>query len=191
METGTPYVLYKDAGNEKSNQKNYGTIKSSNLCCEIIEYSDHKEYACCTLASIALPTYVEEFDNSTINSIEVYTKSDCKFCNYSKSFLQTRGLSYTEHNLDDEIVRGDFFKELNKKSGGIECDGDNCRIVLKNKRFTSVPQIFINGEHVGGFAELYTYFKPTFNFKKLYDVTKVITRNLNKVIDLNFYPVLR
>jgi ribonucleotide reductase alpha subunit len=189
METGTPYVLYKDAGNEKSNQKNYGTIKSSNLCCEIIEYSDHKEYACCTLASIALPTYVEEFDNSTINSIEVYTKSDCKFCNYSKSFLQTRGLSYTEHNLDDEIVRGDFFKELNKKSGGIECDGDNCRIVLKNKRFTSVPQIFINGEHVGGFAELYTYFKPTFNFKKLYDVTKVITRNLNKVIDLNFYPV--
>jgi ribonucleoside-diphosphate reductase alpha chain len=326
METGTPYICYKDAGNEKSNQKNYGTIKSSNLCVapetliltdkghieiqklkdervnvwngtewsevvvkqtgenqelitiyfsngnnlactnyhkfyiiddngntkciearelkegmniipykyenneyinnititnikntgrkdntfcfnepkrhmgifngiitgnctEIYEYSDHKEYACCTLASIALPTYVEEFDYSTIKSIDVYTKSDCKFCNYSKSFLQTRGLTYKEHNLDDEIVRGDFFKELNKKSGGIECDGDNCRIVLKNKRFTSVPQIFINGEHIGGFAELYNYFKPTFNFKKLYDVTKVITRNLNKVIDLNFYPV--
>jgi len=158
-------------------------------CTEIYEYSDHKEYACCTLASIALPTYVEEFDYSTINSIDVYTKSDCKFCNYSKGFLKTRGLTYTEHNLDDEIVRGDFFKELNKKSGGIECDGDNCRIVLKNKRFTSVPQIFINGEHIGGFAELYSYFKPTFNYKKLYDVTKVITRNLNKVIDLNFYPV--
>jgi ribonucleotide reductase alpha subunit len=189
METGTPYICYKDAGNEKSNQKNYGTIKSSNLCTEIYEYSDHKEYACCTLASIALPTYVEEFDYSTINSIDVYTKSDCKFCNYSKGFLKTRGLTYTEHNLDDEIVRGDFFKELNKKSGGIECDGDNCRIVLKNKRFTSVPQIFINGEHIGGFAELYAYFKPTFNYKKLYDVTKVITRNLNKVIDLNFYPV--
>jgi ribonucleotide reductase alpha subunit len=326
METGTPYICYKDAGNEKSNQKNYGTIKSSNLCVapetfiltdkghieiqklkdervnvwngtewsevvvkqtgenqelitiyfsngnnlactnyhkfyiiddngntkciearelkegmniipykyenndyinnititnikntgrkdntfcfnepkrhmgifngiitgnctEIYEYSDHKEYACCTLASIALPTYVEEFDYSTINSIEVYTKSDCKFCNYSKSFLKSRGLSHIEHNLDDDIVRGDFFKELNKKSGGIECDGDNCRIVLKNKRFTSVPQIFINGEHIGGFTELYSYFKPTFNFKKLYDVTKVITRNLNKVIDLNFYPV--
>jgi ribonucleoside-diphosphate reductase alpha chain len=189
METGTPYVLYKDAGNEKSNQKHYGTIKSSNLCCEIYEYSDHKEYACCTLASIALPTYVEEFDYSTINSIEVYSKSDCKFCNYSKSFLKSKGLNYIEHNLDDDIVRGDFFKELNKKSGGIECDGDACRIVLKNKRFTSVPQIFINGQHIGGFSELYSYFKPTFNFNKLYEVTKVITRNLNKVIDLNFYPV--
>jgi len=326
METGTPYICYKDAGNEKSNQKNYGTIKSSNLCVapetliltdkghieiqklkdervnvwngtewsevvvkqtgenqelitiyfsngnnlactnyhkfyiiddngntkciearelkegmsiipyryentdyvnnititnikntgrkdntycfnepkrhmgifngiitgnctEIFEYSDHKEYACCTLASIALPTYVEEFDYTTIKSVEIYSKSDCKFCNYSKNFLQSRGLTYIEHNLDDDIVRGEFFKELNKKSGGIECDGDNCRIVLKNKRFTSVPQIFINGEHIGGFAELYSYFKPTFNYKKLYEVTKVITRNLNKVIDLNFYPV--
>jgi ribonucleoside-diphosphate reductase alpha chain len=98
-------------------------------------------------------------------------------------------LSYTEHNLDDDIERSEFFKDLNKKSGAIECEGDSCKIVLKNKRFTSVPQIFINGEHIGGFNELYNYFKPTFNFRKLYDVTRVITRNLNKVIDLNFYPV--
>jgi ribonucleoside-diphosphate reductase alpha subunit len=59
METGTPYILYKDACNEKSNQQNLGIIKSSNLCTEIVEYSDHKEYACCTLASIGLPTFVE------------------------------------------------------------------------------------------------------------------------------------
>ena len=49
IETGTPYILYKDAANRKSNQQHYGTIKSSNLCTEIIEYSDDKEYACCTL----------------------------------------------------------------------------------------------------------------------------------------------
>jgi len=60
METGTPYLLYKDAANLKSNQKNLGTIKSSNLCCEIIEYSDDKETAVCNLASIALPTFVDQ-----------------------------------------------------------------------------------------------------------------------------------
>ena len=59
METGTPYMLYKDACNKKSNQKNIGTIKSSNLCCEIIEYSDEKESAVCNLASISLSSMVE------------------------------------------------------------------------------------------------------------------------------------
>ena len=58
METGTPYLLYKDACNRKSNQKNLGTIKSSNLCTEIIEYSDEKETAVCNLASIGLPTFI-------------------------------------------------------------------------------------------------------------------------------------
>jgi len=60
METGTPYILYKDACNEKSNQKNVGTIKSSNLCTEIIEYSDKDETAVCNLASIALPTFMND-----------------------------------------------------------------------------------------------------------------------------------
>ena len=59
IETGTPYILYKDACNQKSNQKNIGTIKSSNLCTEIIEYSDDKEQAVCNLASIALNKFVE------------------------------------------------------------------------------------------------------------------------------------
>lgn len=58
IETGTPYVLYKDAANNKSNQKNVGTIKSSNLCTEIIEYSDAKEQAVCNLASIAVNKFV-------------------------------------------------------------------------------------------------------------------------------------
>lgn len=58
IETGTPYMLYKDAANYKSNQKNLGTIKSSNLCSEIIEYSSPTEQAVCNLASIALPKYI-------------------------------------------------------------------------------------------------------------------------------------
>jgi ribonucleoside-diphosphate reductase alpha chain len=64
METGTPYLLYKDACNKKSNQQNVGTIKSSNLCCEIIQYSDDKETAVCNLASIALNRFVKEKDKT-------------------------------------------------------------------------------------------------------------------------------
>ena len=60
IETGTPYILYKDAANRKSNQKNLGTIKSSNLCTEIIEYTSPDEVAVCNLASIALPKFITE-----------------------------------------------------------------------------------------------------------------------------------
>jgi ribonucleoside-diphosphate reductase alpha subunit len=91
IETGTPYILYKDAANRKSNQKNLGTIKSSNLCTEIIEYTSPDEVAVCNLASIALPKFVTE-------------------------------------------------------------DGK-------------------------------------FDHQRLYEITKVVTRNLNKIIDVNYYPV--
>ena len=63
METGTPYLLYKDACNKKSNQQNLGVIKSSNLCTEIIQYSDHTETAVCNLASIALNKFVKTDPN--------------------------------------------------------------------------------------------------------------------------------
>jgi ribonucleoside-diphosphate reductase alpha subunit len=68
IETGTPYMLYKDAANEKSNQKNLGTIKSSNLCTEIIEYTAPDEVAVCNLASLALPKFVREgkFDHDKL-----------------------------------------------------------------------------------------------------------------------------
>ncbi|MFN8155669.1 MAG: ribonucleoside-diphosphate reductase subunit alpha [Bacteroidia bacterium] len=71
IETGTPYILYKDAANEKSNQKNLGTIKSSNLCTEIIEYTAHDEVAVCNLASIALPRFVinGQFDHQKLFEI--------------------------------------------------------------------------------------------------------------------------
>lgn len=93
METGTPYILFKDAANKKSNQKNIGTIKSSNLCCEILEYSDENETAVCNLGSIALPTFLD---------------------------------------------------------------------------YSTTP--------------------PTFDYEKLHKVTKVITENLNRIIDRNYYP---
>jgi len=68
IETGTPYMLYKDACNEKSNQKNLGTIRSSNLCTEIIEYTAPDEVAVCNLASIALPMFVDngKFDHDKL-----------------------------------------------------------------------------------------------------------------------------
>jgi ribonucleoside-diphosphate reductase alpha chain len=94
-ETGTPYMLFKDAANRKSNQQNLGTIKSSNLCTEIIEYTSADEVAVCNLASLALPKYI------------------------------TKG-----------------------------ADG------------------FLRFDH-----------------QKLYEITKVATKNLNKVIDVNYYPV--
>lgn len=68
IETGTPYMLYKDAANRKSNQKNLGTIRSSNLCTEIMEYTSPDEVAVCNLASIALPMFIKngEFDHKEL-----------------------------------------------------------------------------------------------------------------------------
>lgn len=60
IETGTPYILYKDSANRKNNQRNLGTIKSSNLCCEIMEYTSPDEIAVCNLASIGLPMFVQD-----------------------------------------------------------------------------------------------------------------------------------
>ncbi len=65
IETGTPYICYKDASNRKSNQQNLGTIKSSNLCTEIIEYSNSEEFAVCNLASIGLSNYVIHNEDGT------------------------------------------------------------------------------------------------------------------------------
>ena len=71
IETGTPYMLYKDACNKKSNQKNLGTIKSSNLCTEIVEYTAPDEVAVCNLASLALPMFVEDgkFDHEKLYNV--------------------------------------------------------------------------------------------------------------------------
>jgi ribonucleotide reductase alpha subunit len=78
IETGVPYILFKDACNRKSNQQNLGTIKSSNLCTEIVEYSSPDEYAVCNLASIGLPKYIKngEFDYGLLrNVVKIITKN--------------------------------------------------------------------------------------------------------------------
>jgi ribonucleoside-diphosphate reductase alpha chain len=73
VETGTPYILYKDHANSKSNQQNLGTIKSSNLCCEIIEYTSEDEIAVCNLASIALNKFVTEDKKYDFKKLEEVT----------------------------------------------------------------------------------------------------------------------
>ena len=131
METGTPYLLYKDAANKKSNQKNVGIIKSSNLCTEIIEYSDANETAVCNLASIALPSFVE---NEKVSS------------------------QATENEFSSTICP----EECNNSPEQSE-DEDPTTIPFKNKK--------------------------VFNYEKLHEVVKIITNNLNRVIDVNYYPI--
>jgi len=177
IETGTPYMLYKDAANKKSNQNNLGTIKSSNLCTEIIEYSDHSQYACCTLASIGLPAHVIKYDFKNIKLITLFGKDECKFCKYSKAYLDNNKIDYEYFDITEEQNNTIFHNYFSNQD-------------LPN----TVPQIFIrdienNDKYIGGFNDLITYFKPKFDFNKLYKTTKVIANNLNKIIDVNYYPV--
>ena len=181
-ETGTPYICYKDACNLKSNQKNIGTIKSSNLCTEIIEYSDENEYACCTLASIGLPMYMTPFDSKSVGDIKIYSIDGCKTCTYAKNLLDSNSIDYsTTKVIDDEDT-----EELSKE--GVISETEFSKIVEGEHKF---PVILgdIGAEGVGGFTELYKRFRPKYDFKKLMLVVKRIIKNLNRVIDINFYPV--
>ena len=98
IETGTPYLCYKDAANKKSNQQNLGTIKSSNLCSEIIQYTSSEETAVCNLASICLPSYVkdEKFDFESLHDMaKVITKNlnkviDVNFYPHEKAKLSNK-----------------------------------------------------------------------------------------------------
>ena len=166
METGTPYLLYKDHANEKSNQKNLGTIKSSNLCTEIIEYSDKNETAVCNLASIALSNFVTHTKNP-FTDVDIYTKKNCNWCVLLKSLLRRKNITFTENVLDtsEEI---DKYKETFKVK--------------------TLPLLTDNGVPVGGFTDVLKLIRSTFDYNKLHEVTKVVTSNLNKIIDVNFYP---
>ncbi len=163
IETGTPYMLYKDACNKKSNQKNIGTIKSSNLCTEIIEYSDDKEYAVCNLASINLVACVENNKNHELKDkkIKIYSKSTCVFCKLAKALLSKYDIEYEEVILED----------------------------LSETEFKTVPQIFADDTQIGGYTDLLEKLRPIFNFELLKNLTYQVTTNLNKVIDRNYYPL--
>lgn len=115
IETGTPYMLYKDACNEKSNQKNLGTIKSSNLCTEIVEYTSPDEVAVCNLASIALPKFVKdgEFDHQKLFDVTyAVTKNLNKIIDYNyypvpearRSNLRHRPIGIGVQGLADAFI---------------------------------------------------------------------------------------
>ena len=183
IETGTPYIGYKDAVNRKSNQKNLGVIRSSNLCIEIVQYSSPEESSVCNLLSVALPKYVE-FPSIT-EKVKIYSKTECKYCDMAKRLLLQHNISYEEINLDDDVKRKDYFADINKPV----CEDGVCHLP-PGGLVKTVPQIYIGDKRIGGFIELQKFLTPTYNFKKLEENTKMAVRNLNKVIDYNYYPVI-
>ena len=169
METGTPYLLYKDAANEKSNQKNVGVIKSSNLCTEIIEYSNKDETAVCNLASVGLPRFVKD-TISEFTEVSIYTKDGCLWCDMLKALLKKKNVTYKEIKLQEA---GEFLEFKNK--WGV----------------STVPQLFDKGNLVGGYNSVLDILRSTFDYDKLHEVVKVMTSNLNKIIDVNYYPTIK
>ena len=173
IEVGMPYILFKDACNRKSNQQNLGVIKSSNLCTEIIEYSNKDETAVCNLASISLPKFIVNKDFSK-DKITIYSKPDCNQCDYIKNILKNRNILYNEIILDKQSERNKLYMSIDDKEG-----------ILVNV----IPQIYVNDKYLGGFLELYDYIKPTYDFDGLEKVSSILTLNLNNIIDNNYYPI--
>lgn len=131
IETGTPYLLYKDAANRKSNQQNLGTIKSSNLCTEILEYTSPEEVAVCNLASLALPRFVNggKFDHQKLYEVTYeVTKNLNKIIDYNyypveearRSNMRHRPIGIGVQGLADVFIlmrlpfESDLAKMLNK-----------------------------------------------------------------------------
>jgi ribonucleotide reductase alpha subunit len=148
IDTGTPYMLYKDAAKEKSNQQNLGTIKSSNLCCEIVEYTSKEETAVCNLASINLANCVKSPNIS--ESIRIIGIENCVYCKLAKAWCDKWNLDY---------IYGDVKPEKGQK----------------------YPQISFNN-FKGGFTDLMSEYPPVYDYEKLANITRQLTRNLNKVI---------
>jgi ribonucleoside-diphosphate reductase alpha subunit len=170
LETGMPYMSYKDHVNRKSNQKNIGVIKSSNLCNEIVEVSNDEEHAVCNLASIAINSALDNFKSH--RTWTIYTKQDCKYCKWAKTFMTNKGFKFIEkEEFDDDINK---ILEKEKK---------------KNPDFkTTYPQILYGKQYIGGFDDMIKYTADSYNYEKLWEIAYVATKNLDKVIDKNFYP---
>jgi ribonucleoside-diphosphate reductase alpha subunit len=168
IETGTPYLLYKDACNKKSNQQNLGTIKSSNLCTEIIQYSSPEETAVCNLASISLKKFLIPKDMSTVQ-LNIYSRGpNCIYCTMAKNLCDRMNINYTLKPYDTLLLSGE-------RPYGV--------------KFPQIYDISRGGMvHIGGFTELEVFVRPSFDYNKLHEVVKVMTINLNNVIDYNYYP---
>lgn len=146
-------------------------------CAEILEYSSDDEYACCCLASIGLSKFVKY--KYPEGDIKIYTKSGCKYCKALKNLLYSKGIEYTEINLDNDDERKAFYDETNKRLG---LEGENA--------INTVPQVFVSGKLMGGYTNFKRHITPYIDYKTLEEVVGVIVKNLNKIIDLNFYPVI-
>lgn len=169
VETGTPYILYKDTCNRFSNQQNLGTIRSSNLCCEIIEYSDEKEYAVCNLASISILSCVRDREPPT-KSFWIYGKEDCFYCQLLKNTLVEKKIPFTYKTSADDM------QDENEKQ----------RIYSQS----TYPIVYYDDKLIGGFKETWEQFlRPQFDFEKLGDIVETLVENLNIVIDKNQYPL--
>ena len=162
IEVGMPYILYKDACNRKSNQQNLGTIKSSNLCTEIVEYTSSEETAVCNLASISLKKFINHKDVSNMNFL-IYTKKECVYCELAKGLLNKKNIQYEIKDYTE------FKKEKDEK--------------------ITFPQIYLGNKYIGGYTELNEYLKPNYDFDLLKSVAKRLTLNLNNIIDYNYYPI--
>ena len=186
QETGTPYITYKDNVNRKSNQKNIGTIKSSNLCNEIVEYSDKDEHAVCNLASIALSKMVMPMKRTTYI---IYTKENCKYCKWAKEWITTNNHIYQEIKFDQSDYKI------------IEQIKEQIKISTKsNESIETItfPQIFVTTtgslgatvkhSYIGGFDDMINKCCHSFDYDMLYNIAYVATKNLNQVIDINYYP---
>ena len=174
IETGNPYIGFKDHVNNKTNHQNLGVIKSSNLCIEINEYSDNKETAVCNLASIAVNKYITKPDTSLFldKDIKIYSKSNCDNCLLAKMLLKRYNVNFTTIVLDNQTERFAFYEKISEEEDLIN----------------TMPQIFIDNKRFGGYQELKNYLTPTYDYNKLKEVSGIICRNLNKIIDINFYP---
>ena len=171
IEVGMPYLLYKDACNRKSNQTNLGTIKSSNLCTEIIEYTSPEETAVCNLASISLKRFIKHKEYNQYDFV-IYSKPGCVYCELAEGLCKKRKIRYEK--LD--------FKELTRLSGQYPTG-------------VKFPQIYMNKSdgnrvHIGGYTELNDYFLPDYDYKGLQEASEHLTRNLNHIIDYNYYPTI-
>ena len=151
-------------------------------CTEIVEYSDSKEYACCTLASLGLPNYVSfaniprPKDKVIVNSID-----NCIYCKQAYNLLERYDIPYEKRVYKTKEEKVNFLKDLNETLLN-ETQGHH-------KSVKTFPQIYFDDRYIGGFESLSEFLQPEFDFKELYSKTKIVVRNLNKVIDINYYPV--
>ena len=159
--------MYKDTCNQRSNQKNLGTIKSSNLCTEILEYSSPEETAVCNLASISLKKCLVKKQTNDLH-LQIYTKPNCIYCTMAKNLCLKMNIKFQERSYKELLLSGE------------------------TPRKVTFPKIYdiSNGsvDPIGGFSELERFLRPSFDFHKLEEIVNVMTVNLNNIIDYNYYP---